>query len=259
MTKVVALMSMSLDGYVADANDGVAEVFDWYFSGDDESGHIPRVLATPALGALERAPTGEHGADLSGQAPQVVGARRRDAERHPGSPARCGDLDLAREVPVENLGDPVVRVSDVPVERHRHECDHLGHAAAPSTDTSVLVVSFMASSFLSCGLSRYDRTAARLSSVAALPAFGGRAAPRGSCSGRISPCSGHTRSGDRQTTGNSSAGLDPASRLRASSPAHWRIREVRRVGEAAACDGSANLRCAEQASVVPLDRARVRE
>lgn len=33
MTKVVAIMSMSLDGYVADANDGVAEVFDWYFSG----------------------------------------------------------------------------------------------------------------------------------------------------------------------------------------------------------------------------------
>ncbi|HEX6304417.1 MAG TPA: hypothetical protein VFZ76_09525 [Anaerolineales bacterium] len=24
-------MSMSLDGYVADLNDGVAEVFDWYF------------------------------------------------------------------------------------------------------------------------------------------------------------------------------------------------------------------------------------
>jgi dihydrofolate reductase len=34
MTKVVALMSMSLDGYVADSNDGVDEVFDWYFSGD---------------------------------------------------------------------------------------------------------------------------------------------------------------------------------------------------------------------------------
>jgi len=34
MTKVVAIMSMSLDGYVADANDGVTEVFDWYFSGD---------------------------------------------------------------------------------------------------------------------------------------------------------------------------------------------------------------------------------
>ena len=36
MAKVVAFMSMSLDGYVADANDGVAEVFDWYFSGDVE-------------------------------------------------------------------------------------------------------------------------------------------------------------------------------------------------------------------------------
>ena len=36
MAKVVAIMSMSLDGYVADASDGVAEVFDWYFSGDVE-------------------------------------------------------------------------------------------------------------------------------------------------------------------------------------------------------------------------------
>jgi dihydrofolate reductase len=37
MSKVVALMSMSLDGYVADPDDGVAEVFDWYFhSGDVE-------------------------------------------------------------------------------------------------------------------------------------------------------------------------------------------------------------------------------
>ena len=32
MSKIVALMSMSLDGYVADRNDGVAEVFDWYMN-----------------------------------------------------------------------------------------------------------------------------------------------------------------------------------------------------------------------------------
>ena len=31
MSKVVAIMSMSLDGYVADPDDGVGEVFDWYF------------------------------------------------------------------------------------------------------------------------------------------------------------------------------------------------------------------------------------
>lgn len=33
MTRVIAFMSMSVDGYVADANDGVSEVFAWYFTG----------------------------------------------------------------------------------------------------------------------------------------------------------------------------------------------------------------------------------
>jgi dihydrofolate reductase len=32
MSKLVALMSMSLDGFVADPNDGVGEVFDWYMN-----------------------------------------------------------------------------------------------------------------------------------------------------------------------------------------------------------------------------------
>ena len=37
MSKLIAIMSMSLDGYIADQNDGVAEVFDWYeHSGDVE-------------------------------------------------------------------------------------------------------------------------------------------------------------------------------------------------------------------------------
>ena len=35
MPKVIAIMSMSLDGYVADPDDGVAEVFDWYFASGD--------------------------------------------------------------------------------------------------------------------------------------------------------------------------------------------------------------------------------
>jgi hypothetical protein len=39
MSKVVAIMSMSLDGYVADLNDGVAEVFDWYFTSGDVEIH----------------------------------------------------------------------------------------------------------------------------------------------------------------------------------------------------------------------------
>jgi dihydrofolate reductase len=39
MSKVVAIMSMSLDGYVADPNDGVDEVFDWYFNSGDVEFH----------------------------------------------------------------------------------------------------------------------------------------------------------------------------------------------------------------------------
>ncbi len=39
MSKVVAIMSMSLDGYVADLNGGVDEVFDWYFASGDVEFH----------------------------------------------------------------------------------------------------------------------------------------------------------------------------------------------------------------------------
>jgi dihydrofolate reductase len=39
MSKVVAIMSMSLDGYVADRHDGVAAVFDWYFHSGDVALH----------------------------------------------------------------------------------------------------------------------------------------------------------------------------------------------------------------------------
>jgi len=34
MATVVADMSMSLDGFVADASDGIEQVFAWYGSGD---------------------------------------------------------------------------------------------------------------------------------------------------------------------------------------------------------------------------------
>lgn len=39
MSKVIALMSMSLDGYVATPGDGVAEVFDWYFNSGEVEFH----------------------------------------------------------------------------------------------------------------------------------------------------------------------------------------------------------------------------
>lgn len=39
MSKVIAIMSMSLDGYVADVDDGVADVFEWYFTSGDVEFH----------------------------------------------------------------------------------------------------------------------------------------------------------------------------------------------------------------------------
>jgi dihydrofolate reductase len=71
-SKVVAIMSMSLDGYVADGNDGVGEVFDWYFnSGDVEfqtGGSDPMTFKVSAPSAKHlRGLWSELGAVLTGR------------------------------------------------------------------------------------------------------------------------------------------------------------------------------------------------
>ncbi|BAS14564.1 bifunctional deaminase-reductase domain protein [Arthrobacter sp. Hiyo8] len=70
MTKVVAFMSMSLDGYVADLEDGVDEVFDWYFAGDvDVPTFNPGFTFHVSEASAEhlRALMGEVGAMLTGR------------------------------------------------------------------------------------------------------------------------------------------------------------------------------------------------
>jgi dihydrofolate reductase len=57
MTKVIAIMSMSLDGYVADANDGVAEVFDWYFAGQVE---VPTASGSSGMTFQVSPPSADH-------------------------------------------------------------------------------------------------------------------------------------------------------------------------------------------------------
>jgi dihydrofolate reductase len=68
--KVIAIMSMSLDGYVADGNDGVAEVFDWYMSGEVEvpttSSDFTFHVSAASAGHL-RALMSEIGAMLTGR------------------------------------------------------------------------------------------------------------------------------------------------------------------------------------------------
>ncbi|MGV8909183.1 MAG: dihydrofolate reductase family protein [Propionicimonas sp.] len=72
MSKVVAIMSMSLDGYVADADDGVDEVFEWYSgSGDVEfhtGGSDPMTFRVSEASAEHlRGLTSELGAMLTGR------------------------------------------------------------------------------------------------------------------------------------------------------------------------------------------------
>ena len=73
MAKVVALMSMSLDGYVADANDGVDEVFDWYFSGDIE---IPISSPTMEMTFRVSEPSAEHLKGLIAELGAMLTGRR---------------------------------------------------------------------------------------------------------------------------------------------------------------------------------------
>ena len=72
MSNVVAIMSMSLDGYVADVNDGVAEVFDWYLNSGDvdihTGGSAPMTFSVSEQSAEHlRALTSELGAMLTGR------------------------------------------------------------------------------------------------------------------------------------------------------------------------------------------------
>src|SRR6478672_12029560 len=72
MGKVVAIMSMSLDGYIADPNDGVGEVFGWYFdSGDvevDTGGADPMTFkVSPSSAEHLRGLWSELGAVLTGR------------------------------------------------------------------------------------------------------------------------------------------------------------------------------------------------
>jgi dihydrofolate reductase len=73
VAKVIALMSMSLDGYVADADDGVAEVFDWYFSGDVE---IPMPSASSEMAFRVSPASAEHLRALMAQVGAFLTGRR---------------------------------------------------------------------------------------------------------------------------------------------------------------------------------------
>src|SRR6195952_3372916 len=72
MSKVVAIMSVSLDGFVAGPGDGLGEVFDWYFhSGDvqfETGGSDPMTFSVSEASARHlRGLWSELGAVLTGR------------------------------------------------------------------------------------------------------------------------------------------------------------------------------------------------
>ena len=73
MAKVVAIMSMSLDGFVAHANDAVDEVFDWYFSGDVE---VATPSATSDMTFHVSAPSADHLRSLQAEVGAMLTGRR---------------------------------------------------------------------------------------------------------------------------------------------------------------------------------------
>ena len=72
MSKIIALMSMSLDGFVADSKDGVEEVFNWYFSGNVE---VPMGGGDPMTFKVS-APSAEHLRGLSSELGAMLTGRR---------------------------------------------------------------------------------------------------------------------------------------------------------------------------------------
>src|SRR4030081_2174361 len=71
MATVIANMSVSLDGFVADASDGIEQVFSWYGSGDVE---VP--TAVPGLAFRTSAASADHLRAGLGKVRALVSGRR---------------------------------------------------------------------------------------------------------------------------------------------------------------------------------------
>jgi dihydrofolate reductase len=98
MSKVVAIMSMSVDGFVADPDDGVAEVFDWYAHSGDVEIHAG---GSDAMSFRMSEPSAAHFRELtSGLGAVLTGRRTFDvADGWGGNHAWGPAFVLTHEVP----------------------------------------------------------------------------------------------------------------------------------------------------------------
>ena len=98
MSKLIAIMSMSLDGFVADAHDGVSEVFDWYMSSGDVEFHTG---GSDPMTFNVSAPSAEHLRNLWSELGAVLTGRRTFdvAQGWGGNHAWGPAFVLTRQVP----------------------------------------------------------------------------------------------------------------------------------------------------------------
>jgi hypothetical protein len=98
MPKAVAIMSMSLEGYVADLNDGVTEVFDWHFASGAVEFHAEG--SDPRTFRASR-PSGEHLRGLWCELGTVLNGRRTfdKAQRLGGNHAWGPAFVLTHQIP----------------------------------------------------------------------------------------------------------------------------------------------------------------
>lgn len=73
MSKVIAVMTMSLDGFVADLNDGVADVFAWYFTSGNVEIHTG---GSDPMTFRVSGPSAEHLRGLKSEIGAVLTGRR---------------------------------------------------------------------------------------------------------------------------------------------------------------------------------------
>ncbi|HEY4303533.1 MAG TPA: dihydrofolate reductase family protein [Gemmatimonadaceae bacterium] len=73
MSKLIAIMSMSLDGFVADQHDGVGEVFDWYMNSGDVEVHTG---GSDPMTFKVSPPSAKHIKDLTSELGAVLTGRR---------------------------------------------------------------------------------------------------------------------------------------------------------------------------------------
>lgn len=97
MSKVIALMSMSLDGFVADPDDGVDELFDWYFAGDVA---VPTPSTTSDFTFRASAPSADHLRNLMAEVGAMLTGRRTfERADELGRPAPVEGARLRRHPP----------------------------------------------------------------------------------------------------------------------------------------------------------------